>query len=100
MKMIVSYIRPSAVDDVLARLGQLVLHDVHYSEVRGYGRQKEHLQSYRDASLGFAFLPTLRLSLVIEDAQVEQCIAGITEATRTGQIGDGKILLLPVASAH
>lgn len=63
------------------------------SEVKGYGRQKGHSELYRGAEYVVDFLPKVKMEMVVEESQVEQVISTITEAARTGKIGDGKIFV-------
>ncbi len=66
------------------------------SEVKGYGRQKGHTEIYRGAEYAVSFLPKIRIDVVVPTASVDQAVAAIVEAARTGQIGDGKIFVVPV----
>ena len=64
------------------------------SEVRGYGRQKGHTEIYRGAEYTISFLPKLKIEVALSDERVDDAIAAITRAARTGRIGDGKIFTL------
>lgn len=99
MKHIVAYIRPTKLEAVLAAIGTLGVREIIYGEVRGYGRQKEHLDSYHEPGLAFSFLPKTRIAIDAEDTQVEPVIEAITKASRTGRIGDGKILVVDAQTA-
>ena len=66
------------------------------SEARGFGRQKGHTELYRGAEYVVDFLPKLKLEIVIEDDMVDEVLRTITEAARSGRIGDGKIFVSPV----
>jgi nitrogen regulatory protein P-II 1 len=66
------------------------------SEVKGFGRQKGHTELYRGAEYVVDFLPKLRLDIVVSDGKLDECIEAITNAARTGKIGDGKIFVYPV----
>ncbi len=69
------------------------------SEVRGFGRQRGHAEFYRGSEYQVDFLPKIRIDLVVRDEDVEAAINTVMEAGRTGQVGDGKIFVLPVEDA-
>jgi nitrogen regulatory protein PII len=69
------------------------------SEANGYGRQKGHTEIYRGSEYTVAFMPKLRLEIAIEDDEVDPAVEAIQAAARTGQIGDGKIFVLPLERA-
>jgi len=69
-----------------------------YAEVRGYGRQKEHLDSYRPGVLGYAFLPRVRLTYAVSEQALENSLTALQAVARTGGIGDGKIFVLEGAT--
>ena len=80
------------------------LHEVGVSgitvtEVKGFGRQKGHTELYRGAEYVIDFLPKVKVEVVVEDVLVENVIQAITQAARTGRIGDGKIFVLPIDEA-
>ena len=66
------------------------------TEVRGFGRQKGHTELYRGAEYVVDFLPKVKIEIVVTDEQVDACVESVTEAARTGKIGDGKIFITPV----
>ena len=66
------------------------------TEVKGFGRQKGHTELYRGAEYVVDFLPKVKIEIVVPDAEVERCLEVITEAARTGKIGDGKIFVTSV----
>jgi nitrogen regulatory protein P-II 1 len=66
------------------------------SEVRGFGRQKGHKEQYRGAEYTVDFLPKAKMEVIVPDDQVKAVVDTILESARTGQIGDGKIFVLPV----
>jgi nitrogen regulatory protein P-II 1 len=66
------------------------------SEVRGYGRQKGHTEIYRGAEYQISFLPKLKLEVAVKDGRVDDVVQAITNASRTGKIGDGKIFVTEV----
>lgn len=99
MKMIEAIIKPFKLDDAKEALGAVGIEGLTISEVRGFGRQKGHSELYRGAEHIVDFLPKIRLEIVVTDNLVEKVTKALEESCRTGQIGDGKIFVLPVESA-
>ena len=99
MKMITALVRPSKVDAVKAALVSLEIVGMTVSEVRGFGRQKGQVERYRGNEFTVDFLQKSKVVVVVEDSKVEAAITAITEAARTGEIGDGKIFVTPVENA-
>lgn len=93
---LIAVIRPFRLDTVLEQLLPVHPRDVVVEQVRGYGRQKDHLELYADAEVEALFLPKARIELTVETAQVDQALAAIREGARTGRIGDGKVFVHPV----
>ncbi len=96
---LIVYIRPAKLDAVLQAIAEFELSQVTFAQVRGYGRQKGHLDAYKEAEEAVVFLPKVRVALVVADPDLEPMVEAITTAARTGRIGDGKILLLELAEA-
>jgi nitrogen regulatory protein P-II 1 len=96
MKLIAAVIKPFKLDDVRDALAEIGISGLTVTEVKGFGRQKGHAESYRGAEYVVDFLPKTKIELVIDDEQVELAIDVILKAARTGKIGDGKIFVLPV----
>ena len=96
MKLVTAVIKPFKLDDVREALSAIGVQGITVSEVKGFGRQKGHTELYRGAEYVVDFLPKVRIEIVVKEAQVEGCIEAITEAARTGKIGDGKIFVLPM----
>ncbi len=99
MKKIEAIIKPFKLDDVKEALHELGLQGITVLEAKGFGRQKGHTELYRGAEYVVDFLPKVKIELVIDDDLVEQAIEAITEAARTGRIGDGKIFITSVEDA-
>ena len=99
MKKIECIIKPFKLDEVKEALGDLGIQGMTVSEVRGFGRQKGHTELYRGAEYVVDFIPKIKIELVIADDLVDQVVEAITEAARTGHIGDGKIFVMPVEEA-
>jgi nitrogen regulatory protein P-II 1 len=97
MKRLTLVVKPFKVDAVVRALLGAGATDLTLAEARGYGRQKGHLDLYRDESTHVTFLPKVRLECVVEDAQLAPAIDAATNAARTGRIGDGKIFVEEVS---
>lgn len=97
MKKIEAIIKPFKLDDVREALSNIGVTGMTASEVKGFGRQKGHTELYRGAEYVVDFLPKVKLELVVADDQVDASIEAITEAARTGKIGDGKIFVTDVS---
>jgi len=97
MKKIEAIIKPFKLDDVREALSDIGVNGMTASEVKGFGRQKGHTELYRGAEYVIDFLPKVKVEIVISDEHVDQSIEAITNAARTGKIGDGKIFVSDVA---
>jgi nitrogen regulatory protein P-II 1 len=96
VKKIQSIIKPFKLDEVKKALADLNVVGMTVSEVKGFGRQKGHSELYRGAEYVVDFLPKVQLEVVVPDDLVEKVAMAITEASRTGSIGDGKVFIQPV----
>ena len=96
MKQIIAIVKPYLVEKVLDGLRRAPLEACSIREVKGYGRQKSYLDQYGDSEYSLAFLPKVEITLWVDDARAEEIVRKIVEAARTGRIGDGKIMVLPV----
>ena len=99
MKLVVAVIKPFKLDEVRQALTAIGVHGMTVTEVKGYGRQKGHMEIYRGAEYAVNFLPKLRLEIAIASDQLNRVMEALAAAARTGQIGDGKIFVLPVEQA-
>jgi len=99
MKMIVAVIRPHRLQDVKAALAEEGVLGMTVADVRGCGRQKGHVERYRGAEYTIDLLSKSRLEIVVDDAQEQTVTDTIAQHARTGEIGDGKIFVLPVDRA-
>jgi len=93
MRKLTVVVKPFKVDAVVRALAQAGAQALTLTEARGYGRQKGHLDLYREDDGRITFLPKVRLECAIDDDRVEEAIAAAAGAARTGRIGDGKIFL-------
>lgn len=99
MKLVIAVIKPFKLEEVRDALTRVGIHGMTVTEVRGYGRQKGHMEIYRGAEYAVNFLPKLRLEVAIANEQLDQVIDQLASAARTGQIGDGKIFVTPIEQA-
>jgi nitrogen regulatory protein P-II 1 len=96
MKKIEAIIKPFKLDDVREALSEIGITGMTAIEVKGFGRQKGHTELYRGAEYVVDFLPKVKVEIVVGEDSVDRCIEVITEAARTGKIGDGKIFVTSV----
>ena len=96
MKKVVAIIKPFKLEDVREALSEVGITGMTATEVKGFGRQKGHTELYRGAEYVVDFLPKVKLEMVVASDQVDACIEAITNAARTGKIGDGKIFVSSV----
>ena len=99
MKQVTAIIKPFKLDEVREALAEVGVNGLTVTEVKGFGRQKGHTELYRGAEYVVDFLPKIRVEMVIPDSMVDDVIAAIVKAARTGKIGDGKIFVMPVEQA-
>jgi nitrogen regulatory protein PII len=96
MKLLKAIIRPNKVDDVKDALSKLNISGMTVTEVRGHGKQKGHTAVYRGKEYNVSLLPKMQVEVVVSDAIADEAIRAIVEAARTGEIGDGRVFVLPV----
>lgn len=96
MKKVQAIIKPFKLDDVREALSEIGITGMTATEVKGFGRQKGHTELYRGAEYVVDFLPKVKIEVVLNEEQVDTCIEAITNAARTGKIGDGKIFVSSV----
>jgi nitrogen regulatory protein PII len=99
MKLIKSVVRPNKVDDVRDALEKMNIPGMTVTEVRGHGRQKGHTAVYRGKEYNVSLLPKVEIEVVVHDAVVDEVIKAIIAAARTGEIGDGRVFVLPVEAS-
>ena len=100
MKLIKTIIRPNKVDDVRDALGKLNISGMTVTEVRGHGRQKGHSAIYRGKEYNVSLLPKMQIEVVVPDPVVDEVIQAVIAAARTGEIGDGRVFVLPVEQGY
>ena len=100
MKLIKAIVRPNKVDEVKDALGKLSISGMTVTEVRGHGKQKGHTAVYRGKEYNVSLLPKMAVETVVSDGIVEEVIRAIIQAARTGEIGDGRVFVIPVEEAY
>jgi nitrogen regulatory protein P-II 2 len=99
MKYIIAVIKPFKLEEVREALGALGIQGITVTEVRGHGRQRGHTEFYRGAEYTVSFVPKVKLELAVDSAMADRVIEAIQTTGQTGQIGDGKIFVLPMEQA-
>ena len=100
MKLIKAIVRPNKVDEVKAALEKLQISGMTVTEVRGHGKQKGHMAIYRGQEYNVSLLPKMEVEAVVADALADDVIKAIIEAARTGEIGDGRVFVIPVDASY
>jgi nitrogen regulatory protein PII len=100
MKLIKSIVRPNKVDEVKDALEKIGISGMTVTEVRGHGKQKGHTAIYRGKEYNVSLLPKMQIEVVVADSVVEDAIKAIVQAARTGEIGDGRVFVLPVEQTY
>ena len=100
MKLIKCIVRPNKVDEVKDALSKLSVSGMTVTEVRGHGKQKGHTAIYRGKEYNVSLLPKMQIDVVVPDVLVPDCITAIIEAGRTGEIGDGRVFVMPVEQSY
>jgi nitrogen regulatory protein PII len=100
MKLIKSIVRPHKVDDVRDALEKLNIAGMTVTDVRGHGRQKGHTAVYRGKEYSVSLLPKVEIEVVVPDTVAEDVIEAIMTAARTGEIGDGRVFVIPVEQSY
>jgi len=96
MKLITAIVRPNKMEEIKAALTEIGAQGMTVTEVRGHGRQKGHKELFRGKEYFVDLLPKVRLELALPDSKVDAAVAAIEKASKTGDVGDGKIFILPV----
>ena len=99
MKIVMAIIKPFKLDEVRDALTGVGVHGLTVTEVKGYGRQKGHTEIYRGTEYAVNFLPKVKIEVAVDSGQVDKVVEAITAAAKTGQIGDGKIFVIPLDHA-
>ena len=99
MKKIEIIMKPFKLEEVQEAVLELGVGGMNVSEIKGFGRQKGHKEIYRGAEYVVDFVPKIKLEMVVHDDRVQTIVEAVMNAARTGEIGDGKIFVLPVEKA-
>jgi nitrogen regulatory protein P-II 2 len=99
MKIVMAIIKPFKLDEVRDALTSVGIQGLTVTEVKGYGRQKGHTEIYRGTEYAVSFLPKIKIEVAVPSDQVDKVVESISAAARTGQIGDGKIFVIPLDHA-
>src|SRR5213082_3677215 len=100
MKLIKAIVRPNKVDNVKDALGHVRLLGNMQTEGRGHGKQKGHTAIYRGKEYDVSLLPKMEIEVVVPDNLVDDAVAAIITAARTGEIGDGRVFVIPVELSY
>jgi nitrogen regulatory protein PII len=100
MKLIKCIVRPNKVDEVKDAISKLSVSGMTVTEVRGHGKQKGHTAIYRGKEYNVSLLPKMEIEVVVPDALVDDCIKAVIAAARTGEIGDGRVFVMPVEQSY
>ena len=99
MKLIKAIVRPNKVDEVREALEKMGIAGMTVTEVRGHGKQKGHTAIYRGKEYSVSLLPKMEVELVVADETANEAVKAIIQAARTGEIGDGRVFVLPVGQS-
>jgi nitrogen regulatory protein P-II 2 len=100
MKMIKAIVRPNKVDEVKDALAKLNIAGMTVTEVRGHGKQKGHTAIYRGKEYNVSLLPKMEIEVVVPESLADDAIKAIIAAARTGEIGDGRVFVMPVSESY
>ena len=100
MKLIKCIVRPDKVDAVKDEVGKINVAGMTVTEVRGHGKQKGHTAIYRGKEYNVSLLPKMQIEMVVADGIVDDVVKAIIQAARTGEIGDGRVFVLPVGQSY
>jgi nitrogen regulatory protein P-II 1 len=96
VKLVVGIVKPFKLDDVKSAVQEFGVHGLTMTEVQGFGRQRGHTEVYRGAEYTIDFVPKVKIEILVEDDDAPRVAETITEAARTGKIGDGKVWIVPI----
>jgi nitrogen regulatory protein P-II 1 len=97
VKQLLAIVRPHVAEKVVEALRRAPVEAFTVREVKGYGRQKDQLAEYGQTEFELAFLPKIEIAIWVDDPRVEEVVSRITATAGTGRMGDGKVMILPVA---
>jgi nitrogen regulatory protein PII len=100
MKLIKAIVRPNKVDEVREALEKMSISGMTVTEVRGHGKQKGHTAIYRGKEYNVSLLPKMEIEIVVPDEAADEAVTAIIQAARTGEIGDGRVFVIPVGQSY
>ena len=100
MKLVKAIVRPDKVDEVRDALEKIKVSGMTVTDVRGHGRQKGHTAVYRGKEYSVTLLPKVEIEVVVPDETVDEVIKTIIASARTGEIGDGRVFVIPVEHSY
>jgi nitrogen regulatory protein PII len=100
MKLLKAIVRPNKVDEVKDALTRIGIAGMAVTEVRGHGKQKGHTAIYRGKEYNVSLLPKMQIEVVVNDSITDEAIKAIIQSARTGEIGDGRVFVLPVGETY
>lgn len=99
MKFVIAIIKPFKLEEVREALGALGIQGITVTEVKGHGRQRGHTEFYRGAEYTVSFVPKVKIELAVDENLADKVVETIQLSGQTGQIGDGKVFVLPLEQA-
>jgi nitrogen regulatory protein PII len=96
MTLIIAFIKPFKLDEVKDALKEVGITGMSVGEIRGFGRQSGQTEVYRGAEYKVEFVPKTRVEVAVDDPDVDRVVSAIEMVARTGEIGDGKIIVVPI----
>ena len=100
MTLLKAIVRPDKVESVKDALGQLGVSGLTVTEVRGHGKQKGHAAIYRGKEYAVDLIPKMQIEVVVDNEISDQVVRAIIEAARTGEIGDGRVVVIPITHSY
>jgi nitrogen regulatory protein P-II 1 len=100
MKLIVAIVRPEQLSDVLEALFHADVRGLTISRVQGHGGEMEHVETYRGTSVKMALAEKVRIEIGVSNHFVQRTVAAILESARTGEVGDGKVMVMPIEKIY
>jgi len=100
MTLLKAIVRPDKVESVKDALGRLGVDGMTVTEVRGHGKQKGHTAMYRGQEYAVDLLPKMQIEVVVDERISDSVVQAIIQSARTGEIGDGRVFVIPVAHSY
>lgn len=97
LSIVTAIVKPHQLEPVVEALKQVDVHGLTATEVKGFGRQGGHSETYRGTEYHLDFIPKVKIEVVLDTARADEAVDAIIGAARTGRIGDGKVWVSPVS---